>query len=174
MDRSQCLAAVQLHSRRLVLEPLRVDHADELAAVLDDVALHAFTGGAPARVEELRARFEHQARGRSPDGRDCWLNWTVRERATGAVMGTVQATLKAGETDVIAELAWVIATTHQRQGFAKEAARVVAGWLRERGIGCLRAHIHPGHEASMAVARSIGLVRTTTVLDGELRWQSTS
>ena len=37
-----------LTTRRLMLEPLRPDHARELAPVLADPALHAFTGGEPA------------------------------------------------------------------------------------------------------------------------------
>ncbi|HEX6920146.1 MAG TPA: GNAT family N-acetyltransferase, partial [Actinomycetes bacterium] len=37
-----------LGTRRLTLEPLRVEHADELAPVLDDRGLHTYTGGAPA------------------------------------------------------------------------------------------------------------------------------
>jgi RimJ/RimL family protein N-acetyltransferase len=95
------LIACRLESEGLVLEPLRAEHADELAPTLDDRALHRFTGGEPAGVEELRVRFERQARGRSPDGRDCWLNWVVRERATGLAVGTVQAT-----TIVDGELRW--------------------------------------------------------------------
>ncbi len=32
-------------TRRLLLEPLRPDHADKMAPLLDDVALHTFIGG---------------------------------------------------------------------------------------------------------------------------------
>jgi hypothetical protein len=77
------MAIDRLQSDRLVLEPLRVEHADELAPVLDDPALHEFIGGRPATLDELRRRFARQVKGRSPDGRDEWLNWTVRVRVTG-------------------------------------------------------------------------------------------
>ena len=40
--------AEPLTTERLALEPLRPDHAHELAPVLADPALHAFTGGEPA------------------------------------------------------------------------------------------------------------------------------
>jgi RimJ/RimL family protein N-acetyltransferase len=166
------LRACRLQSKRLLLEPLRVEHADELAPLLDDVALHTFTGGEPAGVEELRARFERPVTGRSPDGRDDWLNWTVRRRAAGDAIGTVQATVKPARPSVIGELAWVIGTSHQGQGFAKEALGLVADWLREQHVRRLCAHIHPGHEASMAVARSIGLLPTDTRVDGEVEWLS--
>jgi RimJ/RimL family protein N-acetyltransferase len=166
------LNAQPLESTRLLLEPLRVDHADELAPVLDDPALHRFIGGAPATVNELRNRFERQTRGESPDGRASWLNWVVRERATNRVVGTVQATVKAGDPAPVADLAWVIGTSHQGNGFAKEAAAAMAAWLRGQGVGRLRANIHPRHEASNQVARSIGLEQTGTIVDGELRWES--
>ena len=32
------------------------------------------------------------------------------------------------------------------------------------------AHIHPEHRASQRVARAVGLVPTTQVVDGEVRW----
>jgi hypothetical protein len=47
-----------LDSERLHLEPLTVEHADEMVAVLDDLDLHVFIGGQSATREELRARYE--------------------------------------------------------------------------------------------------------------------
>lgn len=76
----------------LDLEPLTVEHADEMHALLDDPTLHTFTGGQPADVHELRARYARQVLGRSPDGSQRWLNWIVRHRGTGRAVGTVQAT----------------------------------------------------------------------------------
>ena len=166
------LESDRLESDRLVLEPLRVEHADELAPLLDDPALHEFIGGRPATPDELRRRFERQVKGRSPDGRDHWLNWTVRERATGRAVGIAQATVRTDAAGHSADLAWVIATPYQGQGLAKEATGLVAAWLRERGADRLGAHIHPDHRASMAVARSIGLAPTDALIDGEIRWQS--
>ncbi len=48
MQAPPALTAERLESKRLILEPLRVEHADELAPVLDDLKLHRFIGGAPA------------------------------------------------------------------------------------------------------------------------------
>jgi enoyl-CoA hydratase/carnithine racemase/L-amino acid N-acyltransferase YncA len=166
------VAIARLESDRLVLEPLRVEHADELAPILDDLSLHEFIGGRPVSAAELRASFVRRVGGRSPDGREGWLNWVVRLRDTGAAVGTAQATVRPGEAGTSADLAWVVATGHQGQGLAKEAAELVARWLREQGIERLGARIHPRHAASMAVARSIGLAPTGTTVDGEIQWQS--
>ena len=76
-----------------MLEPLRIEHAGELEAVVLDPSLHRFIGGAPPTPDEFRARIERQVRGRSPDGRGRWLNWVVRSRDDGEALGRVQATV---------------------------------------------------------------------------------
>ncbi len=174
MQAHHTLTAEPVESDRLILEPLRLEHADELAPVLNDPELHRFIGGDPPTPTELRARFERQLTGHSPDERDRWLNWVVRERATARALGTVQATVRSGRhaNGPVAELAWVIGTAHQGNGFAKEAAAAMARWLQHQGIHTLRAHIHPDHGASIRVAQAIGLEPTGTIVDGELRWQS--
>jgi hypothetical protein len=67
-----------LDSERLRLEPLTVEHAGEMAPVLDDADLHVFIGGRPATREELRARYERLVAGHSRDGNERWLNWVLR------------------------------------------------------------------------------------------------
>jgi RimJ/RimL family protein N-acetyltransferase len=161
-----------LTTRRLDLEPLRVEHADEMAPLLDDPRLHVFIGGAPPTLNELRDRYRHQVVGRSADGSQLWFNWVLRHRETGRVVGTLQATISTQDAGrPCAELSWVVGSADQGQGFAKEGVRALATWLRERGVSCLVAHVHPGHLASMAVARSIGLEPTDITVDGEARWQ---
>jgi RimJ/RimL family protein N-acetyltransferase len=158
-----------IETARLALEPLRVDHAAEMAPLLDDETLHTYIGGQPLTVAQLRDRYERQVAGRSADGEQGWLNWIVRRRDSGAAVGTVQATMwRAARTT--AEVAWVIASRHQRQGFAGEAALAMAGWLREHGAELLIAHVHPGHRASIRVAERLGLTAGEVRDDGEVRW----
>jgi RimJ/RimL family protein N-acetyltransferase len=160
--------AAPITTRRLELEPLRVDHAREMAPVLAGPALYAFIGGEPSGVRELTARFARQVAGRSPDGGQGWLNWVVRERGTNEPVGTVQATITdAGRS---AELAWVIAASRQGEGLATEAAIGARDWLRERGVEAFTAHIHPDHAASAAVAPHVGLRATDQRRDGEVCW----
>ena len=95
----------------------------------------------------------------------------VRRREDGWAVGTVQATVTQDGTGLHAEVAWVIATPHQRHGYASEAASTMVAWLRDQGVATIVAHVHPGHPASRSVARAVGLTATTAVLDGEVRWQ---
>ncbi len=161
-----------MDGKRVSLEPLRVEHADELAPVLGDPLLHNFIGGEPADPVQLRARYRRQVVGRSQDGSQRWLNWLVRGREDAQALGTVQATVTEQEDGLTAEVAWVIGTAHQGQGYAREAAGLMVTWLRRQGVDTVVAHVHPQHEASMAVARAVGLAATTAMVDGEVRLQA--
>jgi RimJ/RimL family protein N-acetyltransferase len=159
-------------TERLDLEPLAVAHAAELAPLLDDAAVHEFTGGAPLGAAALAARYALLAVRRSPGGDQMWGNWVVRVRESGTAAGTVQATLPAGGPDAgPAEVAWVVAPAAQGRGYAKEAARSLVALLHAAGW-TVAAHIHPGHLASQRVARAAGLSPTADVCDGEIRWVS--
>ncbi|MER5871935.1 GNAT family N-acetyltransferase [Streptomyces sp. NPDC002044] len=149
--------------------PLLPAHAAEMASVLADPALHAFTGGAPLGPDALRARYERLAAG-SPDASAVWLNWVLRLRTERCLVGTVQATVTPARD--VAELAWVVGTPWQGRGLAAAAARALAAWLRDVPVGRLVAHVHPGHTASAAVAAACGLRPTPYRQDGEVRWES--
>ena len=71
--------ASSIATARLVLQPLRVEDADEMVVVLADPALHQFIGGEPATLEELRERYGSWIRG-SGVAEEVWLNWIVRRR----------------------------------------------------------------------------------------------
>lgn len=165
-----------VRTARLRLDPLCAEDAAELAPLLDDEALHAFTGGRPAAPAELREQYVRQSTGISPDGSQGWLNWVVRLAGTGVPVGTVQATLErdreSGRT--VADLAWVIVRGQQRRGYATEAAGGMARWLAAHGVDELSAHVHPAHAASERVATALGLAPTGEVVDGERRWSGSA
>ncbi|MER8043437.1 GNAT family N-acetyltransferase [Streptomyces sp. NPDC094032] len=160
------VTVVPLLTARLDLEPLRLDHAPEMASALADPALHVFIGGSPLPEPELRARYARMLAGPAEPG-TAWCNWVLRLRATGVAVGTVQATV----TGAAAEIAWVTGTAWQGLGLAKEAAAALAAWLRGLGIPVLLAHVHPDHHASAAVATAAGLAPTESFEDGERRWE---
>jgi RimJ/RimL family protein N-acetyltransferase len=172
------LVAAPIGTERLVLAPLRVQDADEMAGVLDDERLHEFTGGSPEDPARLRTRYQRMLAG-SPDPAVTWLNWVVRERTGGKAAGTVQATVTgprrerpgAGPAMASAEIAWVIGTGWQGRGYASEAAAGLVGWLTGQGVTAIAARIHPGHHRSAAVAARAGLRPTEEMADGERVWR---
>ncbi|ADI12531.1 hypothetical protein SBI_09413 [Streptomyces bingchenggensis BCW-1] len=154
----------------LSLVPLAVEHADEMAEVLSDPALHVFIGGAPYSPQALRARYERLVTG-SSDPSVTWWNWVIRLREEKCLTGTVQATVIDAERGCAAEVAWVVGTAWQGRGIATEAARGLVAWLQEQGVQGICAHIHPDHHASAAVAAAAGLAPTGHWHEGEIRWE---
>jgi RimJ/RimL family protein N-acetyltransferase len=163
-------AEASIGTGRLVLSPLRVADAEELAGVLGDPALHEFIGGRPDNPEELRRRYAAMVAGPERPG-ELWRNWVVRRRDDAAAVGTVQATLTRHPRGWTAEVAWVVGVPWQGRGYATEAARALVGWLVEAGAGEIVAHVHPGHAASERVAAAAGLGATDEQVDGERVWR---
>lgn len=157
------MIATSFHTVRLVMLPLQVEYAGEMARVLADPDLYTFTGGEPPTEEALQDRYRRQLAGPGRED-EYWLNWVVQYE--DELVGYVQATV-TGRT---AEIAWVIGTAWQGQGYAKEAARGMVDWLGVHGVERVVAHVHPGHAASAAVAAAAGLTRTDQVDDGEYLW----
>jgi RimJ/RimL family protein N-acetyltransferase len=160
-------ASTVLRTPRLRLEPLRVDHAEEMTPVLGDPGLYVFTGGEPPTTPELRDRYESQVRGPSSAG-ETWRNWIVRLSETGEAIGYVQATITPAEAR--ADVAWVIGQRWQGRGYATEAAIGMAGALADEGVTEITAHILAENTPSERVAKRIGLAPTDRVEDGERVW----
>lgn len=154
-------------SARLTLEPLRSDHAPEMLTVLSDPELYRFDGGQVPSQADLDRRYTALVAG-SGDEDEQWLNWIVREVSSGNAIGYVQATVEPAQTEV----AWVIGTPWQGQGYASEAAQAMIGWLAAQAAAPAVAWIHDAHVASHKVAEAAGLALTDEVdEDGEHAWR---
>jgi len=159
-----------LSSDRLRLSPLTPEDAAELVVVLSDPSLYRFMGGAPPKLEELQHRYRMLATRRSPDGEELWLNWVIRDRHTQNALGTLEATVRVGESSV-AHIAWVLGTNAQGNGYASESARALTRFLVDRGMKQVMAYIHPDHTASNRVAAAIGMEQTQIWQQKERAWQ---
>src|SRR5689334_6938208 len=135
-----------LETTRLLLEPLVLDHATALFEPLQDPELYTcIPQDPPASLEALKTRYAALSSRRSPDGQEVWLNWTLRQRATGAYVGTVQATVRADQT---ALLAYMIFVPFWRQGYAREGcARVLFTWFKALPASRAAARLDTGNSA---------------------------
>lgn len=152
---------------RLDLEPLTILHAKELFPVLSDSRLHRYIGGAPPTSEESLAEvYSTRVKQSSPDGKQAWLNWAIREQCSGAAIGYVQASVVKEQTLI----AWLIGVKWQSRGYASEATQGLVSWLKKFGFPEVRARIHPEHRASQRVAERAGLVHSGEFFEGEEVW----
>ncbi len=143
-------------SARLIIAPLAPEHAGELFAALDDPAVHQWLDTpAPASAEALAQDIRRLQRGPA-DGNECWLNWALRRRDSGACIGTLQATVQGHQP---AWIGYVLGTAAWRQGFATEALRWLIDELRSgHGVTLLRASVDPRNHASLRVLERCGFV----------------
>ncbi len=156
-----------LETSRLFLEPLAPFHAAKLYPFLGAAQLYAFIPDEPpVSVERLQARYATLSARRSPDGRDLWLNWALRRRNTDVYVGTMQATVRADRT---AMLAYMIFVPSQGQGYASEgAARVLTHLFDDYHVGVVAAEIDTRNAASIRLVETLGFVRVATVVGADV------
>lgn len=162
-----------LETPRLVLEPLTEAHAAAVYAELLDQDLYRFIPrDPPASLDALTARYRRLAARRSPDGHETWLNWAMRSRASGELVGTLEATVRADRT---ADVAYMVFVPHQRRGFASEGlARVLAHLFADYQIATVAAEIDTRNDASIALVEALGFVRVATHRDADFFKGTTS
>jgi ribosomal-protein-alanine N-acetyltransferase len=162
------LSVEQLETERMVLEPIGPHHARTLFPLVSDARLFAYVDQEPPLSEKaLEMRYRGWSTGLSPDGTELWLNWAARLRGTETYIGWFQATVRA---DLTAEIAYVTFVEHQQRGFAREASAAVIGHLiRVHRVTAIAATVDPQNEASIALARSLGM-REQTNADKVLRF----
>ena len=150
----------ELTTLRLILEPLTRRHAQEMFEALSDRAIYRFIDEAPpASVDTLAVRYARLESRRSGDGREHWLNWVVREPASGRAIGFVQATVMESGT---AFIAYVIAPSSQGQGYGREATAAMIEELRARyGATELRANVDARNAASIKLAAALGFAEAS-------------
>ena len=158
---------VTLNTLRLRLDPVMASHAKAMYPILSDPQLYGFTGDEPPESEiSLESRYRYLQGRKSPDKSELWLNWIVRLKDNDDPTGYVQATVSESHADV----AWVIGSKWQGNGYAGEAALAVVQWLGANGVTRVRACISPNHPASQRVAANAGLSKSELVESGEDVW----
>jgi ribosomal-protein-alanine N-acetyltransferase len=116
-----------IESPRLTLEPQRAAHAEAMFEVLSDPAIYEHENAPPKSLPVLRERYTALETRRSGDGRELWLNWVLRERSAGVLIGYVQATVQA---DRHALVAYELGSAHWGRGLGREAVAALISELQ--------------------------------------------
>ena len=158
---------ITISTLRLCLDPMMASHAKAMFPVLSDRQLYRFTGEEPPESEiSLETRYRYLEGRKSPDESQLWLNWLVSLEENDTPIGYVQATVSESHADI----AWVIGSEWQGNGYASEAAHAMVQWLGANGVKTIRACIHPNHLASQRVANNAGLSKSDLVECDEDVW----
>ena len=163
----------RLETPRLLLEPILPVHAPVLYERLRDERLYRFIPqDPPDTLEALEDRYQFLSGRRSPDGREAWLNWAVRERDSGQYAGTLEATVYDKGTAIIAYMVFVPC---QRRGIAAEACgRLLEHLFEGYRAGMVAAEIDTRNAASIALVESLGFERVGFQKDADHFKGSTS
>jgi [ribosomal protein S5]-alanine N-acetyltransferase len=140
---------------RLVIEPLRAEHAEAMFEVLGDPALYEFENGPPESVEALAQRYALLESRQSRDGREAWLNWVIR-LPDGALAGYVQATVLPSGA---AYVAYELTSRHWRQGLGSAAVSAMMGELAgHHGVTLFVAVLKARNVRSLGLLRKLGFL----------------
>lgn len=152
---------VPIETDRLVLEPIRSDHADGLFAGLQETSLYTYeTEEPPPDLRALRARYAALRSGRSPYGDQHWLNWILVLREGGAAVGYAQATVEDDFEEGV--IGYLVLAAYQRRGFATEGIGAMVRHLLASGVRAIRAFIDVRNTASIALVERLCFVREST------------
>jgi RimJ/RimL family protein N-acetyltransferase len=146
-----------LTTRRLTLTPVAVGDMDALTALWADADFTRHIMGRGLSEEEVWFRLlrdigHWQAKG--------YGNWTIRETATGAYVGSVGVLDYRREIEPAfdaPELGWGVAPAFQGQGLAHEALQAALAWTDayrlEPRTACM---ISPDNAPSIRLAERVG------------------
>jgi [ribosomal protein S5]-alanine N-acetyltransferase len=163
----------RLETPLLLLEPILPAHAPVLYELMQEERFHRFIPqDPPPSLEALTDRYDFLSARRSPDGREAWLNWAVREKHSGGYVGTLEATV---EVDPLAFIAYMVFGPYQRRGFAAEACgRLLEHLFDGYRAGVVAAEIDTRNAASIALVESLGFERAGFQKDADHFKGSTS
>jgi aminoglycoside 6'-N-acetyltransferase len=146
----------RLVTERLILRRSLPEDAETISGYRSDPDVHRQQGwertdpeGVQADIEEMRTRRPGEAGG--------WVQFSVLERAGGALVGDVGCSPADGEPGVL-KLGYTIAPAAQGHGYATEAIAALVDYaFGTLGADLVRAYASADNLASIRVAEKVGL-----------------
>ena len=153
-----------LETKRLVLRHLLPSDVDDLSALYRDPEIRRFFPEGTLTREETKEEVEWFLNGH-PAHPELGL-WATIHREDNAFIGRCGLLPWTIEGRPEVEVAYLLAKQYWGQGLGTEAAQAVSRYGFETlGLSRLICLIDPGNQASMNVARSIGMTLERTMQD---------
>ncbi len=154
----------------MILTELHPSDAEEMFPLLSPLELYQeMDDRPPVSVEALRRRYEFQSRQHSPDGKELWLNWIVRDGSNHKAMGFVQATIQKSTN--AASIAYVIGPSFGRRGVATSAVTQMIDVLQsEYRVSALSATVNETNIPSVRLLQRFDFkeISRTRLEDGKI------
>jgi len=155
-----------VETARLRLEPLGPMHAPGLYTTLHDPAVLRFIQLKPAETAaELALRYAILAHRRAQPHDERWLQWAIRVKATGDLIGKIDADVNAD--DIATNVGYLLEVAAWGRGYATEALAAVLAVLDGAGVREQRATVTVGNDASAAVLRRCGFALSRVIVDND-------
>jgi ribosomal-protein-alanine N-acetyltransferase len=145
----------------LLLEPIGEHHAEAMFAGLSEPEAYEFIPqNPPPSVTALAERYRGLANGASPDGREIWLNWVLRQGTN--YIGFVQATVRCDATTAL--IAYQLFPRFWRQGYGREAVAAMLSYLTgPLDMRAVVAFIDTRNAASHRLVEAVGFSRVRRI-----------
>jgi RimJ/RimL family protein N-acetyltransferase len=145
-----------LLTERLRLRRSSPDDAAEISRYRTDPTIHRYQGWERTDPEGVRAEIEEMA-GRAPGEPGGWVQLSVEERGSGALIGDVGISPAEDEPGVV-KIGYTTSPEFQGRGYATEAVRgLVAYAFDTLGADVVRAYANAKNVSSIRVAEKVGL-----------------
>jgi ribosomal-protein-alanine N-acetyltransferase len=155
-----------LETDRLILEPLRAEHACRLFDALSDPRIYTFIPqDPPASMLALENRYRQLENRRSPAGDEVWLNWAIRLKQPAQYIGTVQATLRQSGSSL---LAYEFSPDFWGHGYATESCfRVIESLFADYAVVEVVAEVDTRNARSCNLLARLSFERVSTRKDAD-------
>jgi RimJ/RimL family protein N-acetyltransferase len=143
-------------TERLRLRRSRPGDAEAISRYRSDPEVHRQQGWERTDPEGVLHDIEEMA-ARAPGEPGGWVQFSVEELATGALVGDVGLSPADGEPGVI-KIGYTIDPAHQRKGYATEAVGALVAYafgVLEAEV--IRAYASADNVASIGVAENVGM-----------------
>ncbi len=149
----------------LRLKPIKAVYAQLVFKEFSDSRIYEFIPyPPPSTLEALEERFKKFEEGKSPDGRQIWLNWLVLDKPKNKHVAWLQATV----TERVAEIAYVVFPKYWKMGYGYRSVSLMLKYLSSSfSLSKIRATMSVGNFASIALARKIGMKRVDEIDEGD-------
>ncbi|MEA2521165.1 MAG: hypothetical protein QOI81_811 [Actinomycetota bacterium] len=149
-------AFIPLQTERLQLRRSLPEDAEAISSYRSDPQVNRYQGWERTDPEGIREEIEAMA-GRSPGEPGGWVQLSVLDRESGALVGDVGFSQAEGEPGVV-KVGYTVAPAFQGVGYATEAVAAIIAYAFERlGAKVVRAYASAENVPSIRVAEKVGM-----------------